>query len=144
MICYEAFREAESYQNSSYPIDKGLLYNNNLYRSKGEIKIARILDSIGLEYKYEPQLFLSDGPVFPDFWVHQRETHNCVILEYGGMLDSQKYYDHLAYKRNRYRSSGLREGIDVIFINEYSDLAIEDELISTLVLSALEQSIVLD
>lgn len=144
LLSTEAFQAAESYQNSSFPLDKALMYKNRPYRTKGEIKIVRIVEDLGLDFKYEPCLDLGDGICYPDLWVCEQITGNTVAVEYGGMMEDRKYYDRQLYKRQKYHSSGLREGVDVVFINEYKDQGIEDDLIIAMILSALEQNIVVN
>ncbi len=138
----EAYEKAEAYQNSDYPLDKALMYNNRPYRTKGEVKLAMLLDLLGLEFKYEVKIIINGVACYPDFLVYERETGTVIIIEYGGMLEKREYFDKLAYRRQRYHNAGLHEGSDVVYINEYSDRQVEEEVIIANILSALEYNLV--
>ncbi len=143
LLTEKAYEEAIPYQNREYPLDQGLMYKNKIYRSKGEVKLATILDLIGLDFKYETTVEIGGIKYYPDFLVRQRETGRVIIIEYGGMLENQRYFDRLMNKKRTYASIGFLEGADVLYISEYSNSAMEEECIITAILSALEKDLVI-
>ena len=54
------------------------------------------------------------------------------------MLDDPNYYNQYIMKRQLYHNMGLREGVDVVFINEFRDINVSDDWIKLLILHALE------
>ncbi len=138
LLSLENYLRAEPYCNLAYPIRNGILLNDKMYRSKGEIKVAGNLSSLGLEFKYETMLDAGGHGVFPDFFARSVEINNCAYVEYCGMLDDPNYYNQYIMKRQLYHNMGLREGVDVVFINEFRDINVSDDWIKLLILHALE------
>ncbi len=140
LMTSDNFDKALPYQNHRYPLtpENGIMYNNNLYRTKGEVRIAMILDKLGIDFKYETALDTGNGYICPDFFARSRENGNCIFIEYNGMIDQRKYYDRNTVKRETYYGLGLREGIDVIYINEFMDITMDEDLIIAMILCALE------
>jgi len=63
----------------------------NKYKSKGETLIAKLLDNYRIDFIYEPDIYLSDGPKryiwHPDFYLPKYQT----IIEYFWLKNNQNY-----------------------------------------------------
>ena len=82
-------------------------HNGMKLRSRGEVVIAQVLDSLGLEYKYEPSIIIGDYRYNPDFAVYLPEFERCFFIEFLGMLDKYDYAAKNSSKIYSYMSSGM-------------------------------------
>ncbi len=82
----------------------------SIFKSRGERKIARYLESRGMAYQYEYPLAVVDrGQTriwYPDF----RLPEYGVIIEYFGMNGDPGYHDQMIHKMKVYRDADI-EGI---------------------------------
>lgn len=100
-------------------IQAGYRHGNRLFRSKSEMLIAQILESLGLEYKYEPIVEINGLTRYPDFAVYCPETGRYFFIEHLGRMDDPKYrFDNLS-KIDLYESNGIRNGVDIIYNTEF-------------------------
>lgn len=100
-------------------IKSGYQHGNRLFRSKSEMLIAQILESLGLEYKYEPIVEINGLTRYPDFAVYCPETGRYFFIEHLGRMDDPKYrFDNLA-KIDLYENNGIRNGVDIIYNTEF-------------------------
>lgn len=109
----------ESLVNNSYdrPADRSIKHNDLIMKSDFEVEVAKLLESMGIEYKYEGKLILgAQGRVFPDFSLHFPEYNRCAFLEVLGGLDNFAYSKSNAEKINKYINAGLYPNRDVTFI----------------------------
>ena len=82
-------------------------HNGRKLRSRGEVVIAQVLDSLGLEYKYEPTIHIGEYRYNPDFAVYLPEFERCFFIEFLGMLDKYDYVAKNSSKIYSYMSSGM-------------------------------------
>jgi hypothetical protein len=72
-------------------------YNGIQMRSRLEARVAAWLDSLGLEWTYEPKAFASaKGQYLPDFEIHMNASailRRPVFLEVKGKLDLKEYVE---------------------------------------------------
>ena len=74
------------------------------FRSRVEVIIARLLDELGLEYKYDVMIRANGHKYFVDFAVYLPQFNSCFFIEYfGGLNDPQYLEDCLDKTRNYYR-----------------------------------------
>ena len=100
-------------------IKNGYRHRDHLFRSKSEMLVAQILDSLGLEYKYEPVVIINGLERHPDFAVYCPEAGRYFFIEHLGCMDDPKYrYDNLV-KVEMYEKAGIRNGIDIIYNTEF-------------------------
>jgi len=100
-------------------IQAGYRHGNRLFRSKSEMLIAQILESLGLEYKYEPIVEINGLTRYPDFAVYCPETGRYFFIEHLGRMDDPKYrFDNLS-KIDLYENNGIRNGVDIIYNTEF-------------------------
>ena len=83
-------------------------------RSRGEVLIAQVLDSLNLQYKYEAVINIGDESYYPDFVVYLPEFRRCFIIEFLGMLDSKNYAYKNGIKIGNYMNCGMVINEDLI------------------------------
>lgn len=99
------------------PIKTEYTFNGIKMRSRFEKDTAYIIHSLGLQFKYEPPLYINGDVVYPDFMIYLPELEMCIIIECLGMLDEYRYANKNAFKINNYLSVGYEIGIDLIFFS---------------------------
>ncbi len=93
------------------------LYHNGIkVRSRMEMMISEVLDQLGLEYLYEPEIVLDGKRIYPDFVVRIPAFGCCIIIEYLGMLDDYKYLDATKNKLGVYLRNGFYPGTNLILL----------------------------
>lgn len=95
--------------------DSSYLHNGYRMRSRGEVMIAQVLDSLGLDYKYEPKIIVGDEAYYPDFAVWLPEFGRCFFIEFLGMLDNQNYAYKNGIKIGNYLNAGMVINRDILF-----------------------------
>jgi hypothetical protein len=93
-------------------LEQGLVHRTirgELVRSKSEVIIANLLDSMGVPYSYEQPFFGKDGSVrYPDFTVEDAESGRRLLVEHLGMLDRPDYKSRWEKKLVWYRAMGVQ------------------------------------
>ena len=95
--------------DTEYYTDKG-----ERVRSKSEIIIANMLNTLNIPYKYECPLMFGDVVVYPDFTIldvtEQREKY----LEHFGMMGDTDYVANMMLKVDTYEKNGIYLGDQLI------------------------------
>lgn len=93
-------------------LEQGLVHRTirgELVRSKSEVIIANLLDSMGVPYSYEQPFVGLDGSVrYPDFTVEDAESGRRLLVEHLGMLDRPDYKSRWEKKLLWYRKMGVK------------------------------------
>lgn len=111
---WEAFKSNDCDVPNDYPI----MHKSFIMRSQFEVEVAKVLDSLGLDYKYEVKLLIGGGEeLYPDMSVNLPEYNRCGFVEALGGLDSLKYTSHNTWKLKSYINSGLYPNRDVALIS---------------------------
>ena len=100
-------------------ITTGYRHKNHVFRSKSELIIAQLLEALGLEYKYEPQIVLGGIERRPDFAVFCPETMRYFLIEHLGLLSDTRYRMDAITKMEEYDKAGIRDGLDIIYTSEF-------------------------
>ena len=106
-------------ENNDQTIQNGYRYGSRLFRSKSELLIAQILESLELEYKYEPIMIINGAKRIPDFAVYCPETNRYFLIEHLGMMDKTNYRLNNIEKVLEYETAGIRTDIDVMYSMEF-------------------------
>lgn len=81
--------------------------NRSHFRSKGEQRIATLLNEYGIPFIYEPNIkVLEDGRIRnirPDFYL----PHQDAYIEYYGRVGNDEYDQRIKRKESLYRANGL-------------------------------------
>lgn len=91
-------------------------------RSKSEVIIADTLASLGIPYKYEPELVTkSDGLVYPDFLILDANTRKEIYYEHFGKMNDPEYVKRTLTKLDAYAKEGIILGNNFIATFESED-----------------------
>ncbi len=107
-------------------------HNSVQVRSKSELIIANMLEEREIPYFYEPQLFVGNKAVRPDFLILNLRTRKEYYWEHFGKMDDPDYIETMVEKMNRYKLNGIQEGNQLICTYET-----RNHPLSTAVLEAL-------
>ncbi len=78
-----------------------------LYRSKSEEAIARCLYDNNIPFRYECELVLSTGVIYPDFTIMHPKTLKIYYYEHFGMMDNPEYVHNACEKIEKYCFDGF-------------------------------------
>ncbi len=106
-------------------------------RSRFEVTMAGVLDSLNLEYKYEPTFSINGYLVSPDFVVYIPEFNCCIIIECEGVTDELNYVNKNGYKLAEYLYSDLIMGMTLIVLKGTRTHMPSPELMRNEVVSAI-------
>lgn len=130
----EQFWNSLKSQSNTYKADSHYEYKQFRMRSRGEVIIAQVLDSLGLIYKYEPVFQIGSKYYSPDFVVYLPELKRCFIIEFLGRLDDDGYLDDNLPKIRNYLKSGMVINKDLLLFNGYINTMVSpDEVLDDLI-----------
>ena len=117
-----------------YPGDTTAFYTKKglRVRSKSELLIAELLDSLNIPYKYECPLVLNGITIYPDFTILDVKNRCEVYLEHCGMLGDQDYSTSFVERNALYESNQLFQGKRVILTFETRDCSINTRNLQSL------------
>lgn len=99
------------------PKDYPVNYKGMVMRSQFEVETAKILDSLGIEYKYEVRLKVgSNYYLYPDMGINLPEFNRCGFVEVMGGLDNFRYITSNTNKIKNYMNIGLYPNRDIALI----------------------------
>lgn len=123
---WAGLKSNDSTLKNDYPV----YYKDYVMRSEFEVEVAKVLDSLGLDYKYEIRLYTADGEViFPDMAVDLSEYDECGFVEAMGGLSNMKYVSHNIWKLREYINLGLYPNQEVAMITSDKRSPISQEMI---------------
>ena len=112
----------------------GYQYKDMMMDSRGEMIVAQTLESLGLEYKYEPRIIIGDEIYYPDFIVYLPEFERCFFIEFMGRLDNDKYISRNKFKLMDYLKAGMVVNKDILLFCGYEDSMVNaDDMIDDIV-----------
>jgi hypothetical protein len=79
-----------------------------MVRSKSELFIADMLESLGIPYQYEVELPYDDYHLCPDFTVVRPRDGTVIFWEHFGMSHNQDYLKKMDLKLDKYRNLDIR------------------------------------
>ena len=114
----------------NYPYESNQLFPENknirtlrgeMVRSKAEAMIANVLFRRGIVYRYDCALHLGNTVIFPDFILirpgasipspsyvlSDKDVNRILVIEHNGLMDKQKYVNHVKYKSGLYYDFGF-------------------------------------
>lgn len=108
--------------SNKHPVTNPNPYKGITFRSKSEREMAEYLDSVGIEYKYEPLMHIGADNIviYPDFVCYISELGFGFVIEHFGMLDSPDYFDRMMRALRMYLGAGYVPGNDILFTYERS------------------------
>ncbi len=108
--------------SNKHPVANPNPYKGIVFRSKSEREMAEYLDSVGIEYKYEPLMHIGGGNIviYPDFVCFISELGIGFVIEHFGMMDSPDYFERMMRALRMYLGAGYIPGSDILFTYETS------------------------
>ena len=101
--------------------ESGYRYKDMVMDSRAEMIVAQTLESLGLQYKYEPRIFINGELYYPDFIVYLPEFERCFFIEFLGQLDNEKYISRNKFKIMDYLKAGMVINRDILLFCGYED-----------------------
>lgn len=90
-------------------------------RSRGEIVIAEVANTLGLPFRHDQIITLEDGSaISPDF-TFEDKYYEEFYIEYCGMMDDPDYVRKHLIKRGRYERNGVNEWNNIRYIYSKDD-----------------------
>ena len=90
-------------------------------RSKTEAILADLFLDLGIPYRYEQALPLSDRCIrYPDFTLLKKATREEIYLEHFGLIDDEEYRNNCLIKLDEYRNGGIYLGKNLLITYECS------------------------
>ena len=111
----------EPYSKNSMPLIGAGIYTNargQRFRSRAELIIAGILDSLGLAYRYECEYDTNRRAYYPDFTIMHPRTGELYYLEYFGLMSDPDYSGNAIEKIAAYQRAEDAARFIYIFENE--------------------------
>lgn len=112
----EFWNKLESSSNN-HELESDYSYKGVAMRSRGEVIIAQVLDSLGLIYKYEPTIVIDGKKYCPDFIVYLPELKRCFVIEFLGMIDDFNYAMSNTTKLMSYLKVGMIINKDLLIFS---------------------------
>ncbi len=128
--CWNLFKSNDCDVQNKYPVR----YKDFVMRSYFEVEVAKVLDSLGIDYKYEVRLPIGGGDeISPDMAVNLPEYNRCGFVEALGGLDSLKYVSHNTWKLKGYINCGLYPNRDVALVSADSKVVPTRDMIKRMI-----------
>jgi len=106
--------------NPYYPEEK--VYptkKDELVRSKSEVLLANMYYELGIPYRYEAELLLTNGKKkYPDFTLLDIHRRKVIYHEHLGLMDNEEYRHANLIKLDEYRRNGIYPGKNLIITYE--------------------------
>ncbi len=125
----------EPYKTNPYNRDK-LIHkgaSGNYYRSKSEEIIDICLTNHSIPFRYECELVLPTGIIYPDFTILHPQTFEIYYLEHFGMMDVSSYAAKACDKINTYCLNGIYPSVNLIMTFEVKDNSVPYDRIEKIV-----------
>jgi hypothetical protein len=104
-----------------------------LVRSKSELIIADMLESLGIPYQYEVDLPYDDYHLCPDFTVIRPRDGMVIFWEHFGMTHNEEYLSKMDIKLGRYRNMNIQPWNNLMISYDREDGSLDVGLIRALV-----------
>ena len=138
--CFKLRKEDwEKMRSQSNPKEiKGDLWYDDIHmRSRFEINTAIVLGSLGLEFKYEPEVIIGGRKKYPDFVVYLPEFEVCFIIECMGKVGDPVYDSDSDNKLKLLMNGGFIPYRDFLVLGGSSDYIPTKEWVMNAVISVV-------
>lgn len=127
--------------NPYYPEEK--VYptkKDELVRSKSEVLLADMYYELGIPYRYEAELLLTNGKKkYPDFALLDIHRRKVIYHEHLGLMDNEEYRHANLIKLDEYRRNGIYPGKNLIITYEGEDCYINIKEIKQMIQELFEE-----
>ena len=103
------------------------LYKGVYYRSKSEAVIAMLLESHGIEFKYEVRIEVGGRAVYPDFVIRRKRDGKIILWEHFGLTHNEEYRQGMFRKLIDYHEAGYNiwDNLIVSFESENGSINVD-------------------
>ena len=118
---YAAQWEQETFVSNPYHPEEKVYptKKEEMVRSKSEVMIADMYYELGIPYRYEAEVQLSNGKIkYPDFTLLNIRTREIIYHEHLGLMDDENYRKANLIKLDEYRKNGIYLGKNLIITYE--------------------------
>lgn len=114
-------------QNKYMLEERRHLYKGVYYRSKSEAVIAMLLESYGLEFKYETAIEVNGRVFYPDFAIRRKRDGKIILWEHFGIIHDEEYREKMFRKLVTYHDAGYNiwDNLIVSFDSEEGNINID-------------------
>ena len=124
-------REGE--QNTYKKEERRHYYKGVYFRSKSEVLVAMVLDSNGLEYKYEVALHINGRTIYPDFVIRRKRDGKIFIWEHFGMIFSEEYRQRMYRKMVDFHEAGFNPWDNMLMSFDSEEGSIDVDFIERMI-----------
>ena len=123
----DRWEEIKSEQNKYKWEERKHLYKGVYYRSKSEALIAMLLESYGIEFKYEAEIKVNGRTLYPDFVIRRKRDCKIILWEHFGMIHDEEYQQGMFRKLIAYHEAGYNiwDNLIVSFDSENGSIDID-------------------
>lgn len=91
----------------TFPKSNQLEFDGHNFRSRFEMNVAQELKALGIAYKYDSGIQLTNRTIYPDFALAFPEFNRCAFFEILGLLNDPKYVNDNIEKLRDYSNNGI-------------------------------------
>ena len=123
----------EAEQNPFKKEERKHYYKGVFFRSKSEVLVAMVLDSHGLEFKYETALRVSGRTIYPDFVIRRKRDGKLFIWEHFGLIYLDKYRRNMYERLEELHQAGFNPWDNLLMSFDSEDGSIDMDFIERMV-----------
>lgn len=123
----------EGEQNQYKKEERRHYYKGVYFRSKSEVLVAMVLDSHGLEFKYEVALHINGRTIYPDFVIRRKRDGKIFIWEHFGLIFSEEYRQKMYLKIAELHEAGFNPWDNLLMSFDSEDGSIDIAFIERMV-----------
>ena len=123
----------EGEQNQYKKEERRHYYKGVYFRSKSEVLVAMVLDSHGLEYKYEVALHINGRTIYPDFVIKRKRDGKIFIWEHFGLIFSEEYRQKMYRKIAELHEAGFNPWDNLLMSFDSEEGSIDIDFIERMI-----------
>lgn len=123
----------EGEQNQYKKEERRHYYKGVYFRSKSEVLVAMVLDSHGLEYKYEVALHINGRTIYPDFVIKRKRDGKIFIWEHFGLIFSEEYRQKMYRKIAELHEAGFNPWDNLLMSFDSEEGSIDVDFIERMI-----------
>lgn len=120
-------------QNKYKEEERKHLYKGIYYRSKSEAVIAMLLESYGIEFKYEVKIEVDGRTFYPDFVIRRKRDGKIILWEHFGLIRDEDYRQSMYRKMAAYHEAGYNIWNNLIVSFDSKDGSIDIDSIEKMI-----------
>lgn len=123
----------EAEKNSFKREEKKHYYNGVYFRSKSEVVVAMVLESHGLEFKYETELRVKGRNIYPDFVIRRKRDGKIFIWEHFGLISNDEYRQKMYRRLEELHEAGFNLWDNLLISFDSEDGSIDVDFVERMV-----------